>query len=142
MCKVLSLNDDRLCRRQEGTGEDVDLEVMNISLHKALLSSLYLLSTPRAHNKIIPETVRIHEPPKGKREENDRTMIGLKDAHSSGEKSQTQEENRVCVSEFRDAKRSFLEHMVNSLRVMVVLERGFSKAVGEETCCRSQREKW
>lgn len=70
--KILNLNDHRICRRQEGTGGDVDLEVMNVSFPEALLISLYLLGVLRAHNKTIPKTIRRHEPSKGKREENER----------------------------------------------------------------------
>lgn len=32
--KILNLNDHGICRRQEGTGGDVDLEVMNVPFPK------------------------------------------------------------------------------------------------------------
>lgn len=39
----------------------------------------------------------------------------------------------------REDRKGFPEDVVNSLRVMVVLERGFGKAVGKQMCRRSQR---
>lgn len=94
MFKVLNLNDHRINRRQEETNRHLDLEVINISFHKHLLHTLYLLGTVHVHNKMITETIRRHELSRGKIEENNTTMTGLKDAHGSKKKrSQILEEN-------------------------------------------------
>lgn len=93
-------------RRQE-TRRDVDLEVINISFHKHLLRNLYLLGTAHVCNKMITETIRIHELSKGKTAENNITMIGLKDAHRSRKKSDILGEPGLHVGVSGSQKKKF-----------------------------------
>lgn len=88
------------------------------------------------------ETIRRQELFRGKIEENNITMTGLKDAQGSWKKkSDTGGEPHLHTEVSGSQKRSLQEDVVNNTKFMVISEKCFSEVVGGEMCSTSRGEK-
>lgn len=85
------------------------------------------------------ESTRRQELLRGKIEENNTTMTGLKDAQGSWKKkSDTGGEPHLHTEVSGSQKRSLQEDVVNNTKFMVISEKCFSEVVGGEMCSTSR----
>ena len=97
------------------------------------------MDTVHIHNKMITETIRRQELLRGKIEENNITMTGLKDAQGSWKKkSDTGGEPRLHTEVSGSQKRSLQQDVVNNTKFMAISEKCFSEVVGGEMCSTSR----
>lgn len=99
------------------------------------------MGTAHIHNKMTTETIRRQELLRGKREENNISMTGLKDAQGSWKKkSDTGGEPHLHTAVSGSQKRGLQEGVVNNTKLMVISEKCFSEAGGGEMCSTSRGE--